>query len=94
LVHPISGRHLYSWRRLGELLRADHKAIQRWHAEGIRIIIFALRRLAAEEQATQAERMARMAAMPRTSPPDRAARLTGFRPAGTSKGLPKETCPP
>jgi hypothetical protein len=83
LVHPISGRHLYSWRRLAEVLRADHKAIQRWHAEGIRIIIFALRRLAAEEQASQTARLA--------NPP---ARLTRFSPAASSIGLPKETPPP
>jgi hypothetical protein len=44
LVHPLSGRHLFSWRRLAELLDADHKAIQRWHAEGIRLIIAGLRR--------------------------------------------------
>ncbi|GAB0115330.1 DUF6362 family protein [Acidisoma sp. C75] len=49
LVHPITGRHVYSWRRLGEALGADHKAVQRWHAEGIRIIIFALRRQALAE---------------------------------------------
>jgi hypothetical protein len=48
LVHPISGRHLFSWRRLAEVLGADHKAIQRWHAEGIRIIVLALRHRAAE----------------------------------------------
>jgi hypothetical protein len=67
LVHPITGRHLFSWRRLAEVLGADHKAIQRWHAEGIRIIIFALRRIAAEEKAAQAERMQRMAGMPPVS---------------------------
>jgi hypothetical protein len=61
LVHPISGRHLFSWRRLGEVLGADHKAIQRWHAEGIRIIIFALRRRAAEETAPPAEQARRTA---------------------------------
>jgi hypothetical protein len=44
LVHPLSGRHLFSWRCLAELLDADHKAIQRWHAEGIRLIIAGLRR--------------------------------------------------
>ncbi|GAB0116910.1 DUF6362 family protein [Acidisoma sp. 7E03] len=43
LVHPLNGRHLFSWRRLGELLGADHKAVQRWHAEGIRLIVQALR---------------------------------------------------
>ncbi|MCB8880400.1 hypothetical protein ACELLULO517_09165 [Acidisoma cellulosilytica] len=48
LVHPVNGRHLFSWRRLGELMGADHKAIQRWHADGIRIILDALRQQAAE----------------------------------------------
>jgi hypothetical protein len=46
LVHPVSGRHLFSWRRLGELLGADHKAVQRWHVEGIRLIVSTLRRQA------------------------------------------------
>ncbi len=48
LVHPVSGRHLFSWRRLGELINADHKAVQRWHGDGIRIILDALRRQAAD----------------------------------------------
>jgi hypothetical protein len=69
LVHPTSGRHLYSWRRLAELLRADHKAIQRWHAEGIRIILFALRRIAAAEKMAQTEPRPRMAGMPRAASP-------------------------
>lgn len=43
LVHPVSGRHLFSWRRLGELLGADHKAVKRWHGEGIRLIVSTLR---------------------------------------------------
>lgn len=42
LVHPITDRHLFPWRRLGKALRADHKAIQRWHAQGIRLIVNAL----------------------------------------------------
>jgi hypothetical protein len=42
LVHPITDRHLFPWRRLGKALRADHKAIQRWHAQGIRMIVNAL----------------------------------------------------
>jgi hypothetical protein len=42
LVSPLTERHLFSWRRLGVLLGADHKAIQRWHGEGIRIIVAAL----------------------------------------------------
>lgn len=36
LVHPITDRHLFPWRRLGKALGADHKAIQRWHAQGDR----------------------------------------------------------
>ena len=78
LVHPINGRHLFSWRRLAELVGADHKAIQRWHAEGIRMIIFALRRIAAEEKAATAEQMKRMAGVPPVAAARSPARLTGF----------------
>ena len=42
LVSPVTERHLYTWRRLGALLGADHKAIQRWHAQGIDMIVTAL----------------------------------------------------
>ncbi len=42
LVHPITDRHLFPWRRLGKALGSDHKAIQRWHAQGIAIIVTAL----------------------------------------------------
>ncbi len=42
LVHPITDRHLFPWRRLGKALGADHKAIQRWHSQGISIIVSAL----------------------------------------------------
>lgn len=42
LVSPLTGKHLYAWRRLGGLVGADHKAVQRWHAEGIRLIVQAL----------------------------------------------------
>ena len=44
LVSPMTERHLYPWRRLGALLGADHKAIQRWHAQGIELIVTALNR--------------------------------------------------
>lgn len=44
LVHPISDRHLYSWRRLGTVLGADHKAVQRWHRQGIGLILAGLQR--------------------------------------------------
>jgi hypothetical protein len=42
LVSPRTEKHLYPWRRLGTLLGADHKAIQRWHAQGIGMIVGAL----------------------------------------------------
>ena len=42
LVHPITERHLYPWRRLAIAIGADHKAVQRWHAQGIDLIIAAL----------------------------------------------------
>lgn len=43
LVHPITDRHLFPWRRLGAALGADHKAVQRWHAQGIDMIVAALK---------------------------------------------------
>jgi hypothetical protein len=42
LVHPITDRHLFAWRRLGAVLGADHKAVQRWHAQGIAMIVTGL----------------------------------------------------
>ena len=42
LVHPVTDRHLFPWRRLGQALGADHKAIQRWHSQGIGMIVAAL----------------------------------------------------
>jgi hypothetical protein len=42
LVHPVTDRHLFPWRRLGKALGSDHKAIQRWHAQGIGMIVAAL----------------------------------------------------
>ena len=44
LVHPITDRHLFAWRRLGTILGADHKAVQRWHAQAIGMIVAGLRR--------------------------------------------------
>ncbi len=38
LVHPLTGRHLFAWRRLGEVLGADHKSVQRWHGQAIKLI--------------------------------------------------------
>ena len=42
LVNPVTARHLFSWRRLATVMGADHKAVQRWHAEGIGLIVSAL----------------------------------------------------
>jgi hypothetical protein len=44
LVSPVTERHLFPWRRLVAALGADHKAVQRWHAQGIAIIVAALNR--------------------------------------------------
>lgn len=44
LISPITERHLFPWRRLATLLGADHKAIQRWHAQGIDLIVAGLNR--------------------------------------------------
>jgi hypothetical protein len=42
LVSPVTERHLFSWRRLGAVLGADHKAVQRWHAQGIGMLVVAV----------------------------------------------------
>ncbi len=39
LTSPLTGRSLYTWRRIGLAIGADHKAIQRWHAQGIDLIV-------------------------------------------------------
>ena len=44
LVHPVTEKRLFPWRRLGAALGADHKAVQRWHAQGIDMIVAALNR--------------------------------------------------
>jgi len=44
LVHPITQRHLFPWRRLAASIGADHKAVQRWYAQGIELIVAALNR--------------------------------------------------
>ena len=45
LVHPMSDRHLFTWRRLGQMIGADHKAMQRWHAQGVDLIVAGLKRV-------------------------------------------------
>ena len=42
LVSPMTGRHVLSWRRIGDAVGADHKAVQRWHAQGVDMIVAGL----------------------------------------------------
>ena len=44
LINPVTGRYVFPWRRLGSALGADHKAVQRWHGQGIALIVAALAR--------------------------------------------------
>ena len=39
LINPMNGRYLFSWRRVALAIGADHKAVQRWHAQGIDLIV-------------------------------------------------------
>jgi hypothetical protein len=39
LVHPVTLRHIYPWRRLGALLGADHKSVQRWHGQAVALLL-------------------------------------------------------
>lgn len=43
LVHPLTGRYLYSWRRLAAAVGADHKAVQRWHGQAAELLAEHLR---------------------------------------------------
>ena len=49
LVSPVTERHLFSWRRLGGVMGADHKAVQRWHSKGIDILVAAVSALTGGE---------------------------------------------
>lgn len=42
LVHPITGRHLFAWRRLAAMLGADHKSVQRWHGQAVALVVTGL----------------------------------------------------
>ncbi len=39
MVHPISDRHLFSWRRIGRLFNWHHETVRTWHAVGIDRIV-------------------------------------------------------
>jgi hypothetical protein len=42
LINPTTDRHVYPWRKLATALGADHKAVQRWHAQGVAMIVASL----------------------------------------------------
>lgn len=39
LVYPLTGRHLYPSRRLAAQLGAEHKSVQRWHAQAVALLM-------------------------------------------------------
>ena len=44
MLHPLSGRHIVSYRRLGRLLGMDHKAVKVWHDKALEAIRSGLER--------------------------------------------------
>jgi hypothetical protein len=42
LVHPLTERYIYPWRRLAKVLGTDHKSVQRWHAQAVAMVVEAL----------------------------------------------------
>ncbi len=42
LVHPLTGRYLFTWRRLASSIGADHKSVQRWHGQAVDMVVRAL----------------------------------------------------
>ncbi len=42
LVNPATDRHMFPWRRIGKRLGADHRVVQRWHAQAVAIIVAGL----------------------------------------------------
>jgi len=45
LVSPLTGRHIYSWRKVAVLLGADHRAVQRWYLSGLALMLDELEKL-------------------------------------------------
>ena len=39
LVHPVSERHQFSWRKIGQKFGWSHEAVRIWHAQGIDRIV-------------------------------------------------------
>lgn len=38
-IHPLSDRHVYSWRQLARSFRTSPRQLQRWHDDGIQEIV-------------------------------------------------------
>jgi hypothetical protein len=38
LCNPVTGLPLYSWHKIATLCNTDHRAVQRWHAEALRLL--------------------------------------------------------
>lgn len=38
LVHPVTDKHLYPWRKIATTIGADYRGVQRWHGQGVDII--------------------------------------------------------
>jgi hypothetical protein len=43
LVHPITERHQWSWRRIGKQYGVSHEAVRQWHGRAIDEIVKAIR---------------------------------------------------
>lgn len=42
LVSPYTQRHVSTWRWIGRAIGADHRAVQRWHGQGVDLIVAGL----------------------------------------------------
>jgi hypothetical protein len=69
MVHPTTDKHMVTWRKLGEMIGADHRAAQRWHGQAIGIICIALSRPDAKVSDRTRREMAESIAPPAPSAP-------------------------
>jgi hypothetical protein len=35
LIDPVTGNHRFTWRRIGQIVGADYRAVQRWHRSAL-----------------------------------------------------------
>jgi hypothetical protein len=43
MANPQTGSEIFSWRALAKAAQTDWRAVRKWHAHGIRVIVGALR---------------------------------------------------